>query len=302
MNVFKRFKTFNPLLLFIAIIFFMIYNRHERVSVATGEIRKVVSLSPAITREIIDLESEYLLVGVTEYHPPLSRKIDIVGNLIQPNIEKIISLNPDIVMLSNEDNPIQSVERLDATGIRTHSFGRNEDFEEICSNYLKLATLIGKRELARSKLTEYRNTLRAIRHNETRLSIALFIDHSSLIAASGNSYVGKIIKDAGGSNCLEGFEVPYPIVSEEFIVTCNPDIIISIREGSENYFKRIFSDFPFITAIKNDTIYSIRPDRVAFYTPGDYVSSVQEIAEIIRKELLRRNRSRTISLRDTTVR
>ncbi len=302
MNIIKRLKTFNPLLLFIAIIFFMIYNRQERISVATGEIRKVVSLSPAITREIVDLESEHLLVGVTAYHPALSRKIDIVGNLIQPNIEKIVSLNPDIVLLSNEDNPIQSVERLDATGIRTSCFGRNEDFDEICGNYLKLAILIGKRELARSKLTEYRNTLRAIRRNETSLSIALFIDHTPLIAASGNSYVGKIIKDAGGSNCFEGFKVPYPIVTEEFVITRNPDIIISIREGAENFFMRIFSDFPCVTAIKNNVIYSISPDRVAFYTPGDYVSSVREIAEIIRKELSRRNRSRAISGRGTTLR
>ena len=75
----------------ISIVLFFPAGKTE--SITTGrQIKRIVSLSPAITRQIIDLESEHLLAGVTSYHPPLTREVDIVGTLVQPNIEKIVLL------------------------------------------------------------------------------------------------------------------------------------------------------------------------------------------------------------------
>lgn len=280
----KIIRTLNPMIIFIAIIFFVIY----LFDIHTGskgytkrEIKRVVSLSPAITREMIDLDSEDLLVGVTSYHPPLKKKIEIVGSLIQPSIEAIISLKPDIILFSMEDNPIQSIERFDATGIATHIFGRNRNFEEICTNYLSLAEILGKKRLAITRLEHYRRSLK--RAEGRRYTIAVFISHNPLITASGNSYVGRVIEDAGGINCFDELEVPYPIISTEFITVKNPDIIISIIEGTENFFKNRLKNFQYIGAIKNNNIYSISPDRIAFYTPRDYVASVKEISDIIRR-------------------
>lgn len=272
------------MIIIIAIIFFVIYlsDVHTGIKDYTKrEIKRVVSLSPAITREIIDLDSEDLLVGVTSYHPPLKKKIEIVGSLIQPSIEAIISLKPDIILFSKEDNPIQSIERFDATGIATHIFGRNGNFEEICTNYLSLAEILGKKRLATTKIEHYRKSLKRVEGRE--YTIAVFISHNPLITASGNSYVGQVIEDAGGINCFDGLDVPYPIISTEFITVKNPDIIISIIEGTENFFKNKLKNFQFIGAIKDNNIYSISPDRIAFYTPRDYVASVKEVSEIIRR-------------------
>jgi iron complex transport system substrate-binding protein len=280
----KIIRTLNPMIIIIAIIFFVIYlsDVHTGIKDYTKrEIKRVVSLSPAITREIIDLDSEDLLVGVTSYHPPLKKKIEIVGSLIQPSIEAIISLKPDIILFSKEDNPIQSIERFDATGIATHIFGRNGNFEEICTNYLSLAEILGKKRLATTKIEHYRKSLKRVEGRE--YTIAVFISHNPLITASGNSYVGQVIEDAGGINCFDGLDVPYPIISTEFITVKNPDIIISIIEGTENFFKNKLKNFQFIGAIKDNNIYSISPDRIAFYTPRDYVASVKEVSEIIRR-------------------
>jgi iron complex transport system substrate-binding protein len=276
--------SLNPMIIFIAIIFFVIYlsDVHTRDRGYTaGEIKRIVSLSPAITREMIDLDSEDLLVGVTSYHPPLKKRVEIVGSLIQPSIEAIISLKPDLILFSMEDNPIQSIERFGATGIATHAFGRNSNFEEICTNYLSLAEILGKKRLAMTRLEHYRRSLKRVKGGDYK--IAVFISHNPLITASGNSYVGHIIKDAGGINCFDGLEVPYPIISTEYIIVKNPDIIISIIEGTENFFKNRLKNFQYIGAIKNNNIYSISPDRIAFYTPGDYVASVREVSEIIQR-------------------
>lgn len=284
MNKKKITRTLNPMIIFIAIIFFVIYlfDAHTGSRDYTKrEIKRVVSLSPAITREMIDLDSENLLVGVTSYHPPLKKEIEIVGSLIQPSIEAIISLKPDIILFSMEDNPIQSIERFDATGIATHVFGRNRNFEEICTNYLSLAEILGRKRLAITRLERYRRSLKRVKGR--KYTMAVFISHNPLITASGNSYVGRVIEDAGGINCFDELEVPYPIISTEFITVKNPDIIVSIIEGTEDFFKNRLKNFQYIGAIRNNNIYSISPDRIAFYTPRDYVASVKEISEIIRR-------------------
>ena len=49
--------------------------------------KRVISLSPSITGQIIDLGAEDSLVGVTPYHPPLKKDVAIVGSYINPSIE-----------------------------------------------------------------------------------------------------------------------------------------------------------------------------------------------------------------------
>ena len=90
-----------------ALFFYIAKNFVEEDSpqkIPENKLNSIVSLSPSITREIIDLDSENILKGVTSYHPPLKNKIEIVGNLLKPNIEKISLINPELILFSKEDN------------------------------------------------------------------------------------------------------------------------------------------------------------------------------------------------------
>ncbi len=282
--------SINPFLFFIpfALSVFFYPSEETKRGHALSPVKRIVSLSPSIVRQIIDLDSEDLLVGVTMYHPPLTRRIEIVGTLVQPNIEKIVILKPDLVLFSREDNKVQFTEMLDATDIRTHIFGINDSFNAICANYLELAELIGKKELAEKKLARYKEILRSIASPRREMLISIFVSNEPLIGAGGNSFIGRMIGHAGGRNALGLLDQPYPVLSVEHLVNLNPDIIISVLHHDGSYqtpFSEILKNFPYLTAIKRNGIHTIPLDSVCYYTPGDYVTACGQISKIINMEL-----------------
>ena len=122
-------------------------------------VKRIISLSPSITGQIIDLGAEDNIVGVTPYHPPLKRDVPLVGTYISPSIEKIISLKPDIILLSEEDGEIQRDSFFEKFGLKYYRFGRNSDFQSICGNYYLLGEMIGRRDSASAKIKYYISTL-----------------------------------------------------------------------------------------------------------------------------------------------
>lgn len=243
---------------------------------------RIVSLSPSITRQLIDLDAEDMLAGVTALHPPLSKPVPVIGSMLRPNSEKIILLKPDIVLLSEEDSATQSVGFLETCNLNSRKFGRNGSFEDICKNYIELGRLIGKEQLAEQKAAVYAAQVKAARAKQIGLTVLLLVAHEPLITASDKSFVGRIITDAGGSNCFKELAVPYPIVSPEAVIKKNPHVMLAITQGGADYLRQKFSGFN-LAAYNNDLIAEISPERLTYYTPADYASAVRELSEILTK-------------------
>jgi iron complex transport system substrate-binding protein len=285
----KNIRFYSTPLLVLLSLFIMLFPLDEKKvnSKAAGKIKRIISLTPAITRQIIDLESEHLLVGVTSYHPPLTRKIEIVGTLVRPNIEKIVILKPDIVFISEEDNVVQFVETLEATNIAVHKFGRNYGFKSICENYLKLASIIQKRELAEKKVKQYRERLNSITSGGSKPAVALLVSNTPIVGVSAVTYIGKVIDDAGGINSMRLLARPYPKLSLEHLIKLDPDIIISILNHTETNnepLKNSLKGFPELKVMKNRSIYPLQSENICIYAPGDYVKSVEQVNGIINEE------------------
>nr|HPM35774.1 helical backbone metal receptor [Spirochaetota bacterium] len=77
---------------------------------------RIVSLSPSITRMIIDMGKSDILVGITPFCPVV-KNAELIGNSIIPSMEKIISLNPDLVIMSIEDETMIKNEQIKCAGI-----------------------------------------------------------------------------------------------------------------------------------------------------------------------------------------
>jgi len=240
----------------------------------------IVSLSPSITRGIIDLGAENLLVGVTSYHPPLSRKIESVGSLNLPNLEKILLLKPELVLFSKEDAATQRLEALKSSGLCLHGFSRNTNFRDVCANYIELGKIIGKDGEAKRKAALYVNALSKLKRNSGEILLLVLISHEPLITVSGMSFIGEMINDAGGKNVFADESRPYPVVSIESVVNRSPDVVIIMTDGGVEYFQKKFGVFS-MKALRNNNIFKIEPEHVAYYTPSDYVAAVKDFISIL---------------------
>lgn len=253
----------------------------RRVAPPAGKIARVVSLSPSVTRQVVDLGAGDVLVGVTNYHPPLEKNVPVVSSIVLPNIELIYSLRPDAVLLSAADVIAAHAPRMEALGLAVRRFGKNESFDDIIANYRGLAALLGKGKEAEAKVEAYRRELASIL-KARGVRCAFFVSHGPIVAAGGKSFINEIIRDAGGINVFGDIGISYPIVSLETIVERDPDVIISMMPGAAGFFADALEEVPGVKALRDRRVVSVEDDHLPYYTPRDYLASVRAVAEILR--------------------
>jgi iron complex transport system substrate-binding protein len=246
---------------------------------ATGRVHSVVSLSPSITAAIVDLGAADLLVGVSYRHPPLSRSVEVVGDLARVDMERIVALGPDMVFFSAEDGATQIADRVRAIGVPAHRFGRSRDFDDICAHYMDLGDMLGRGARAREQIGEYRRALSRIARAPGGPRVALFISHAPLIPAGGGSFAGRMIEAAGGRNAFGGIDRPFPVVSAEHLVRLDPDVIVSIDADPGKYFSS--GAFRGLRAVRRGAVRSIDADLIGMYTPRNFVAAVGELGRLI---------------------
>ncbi len=272
-----------PAVLIVPLFIALFYHADpDSAKISPSAAGRIVSLSPSITREIIDLECGDRVIGITTYDDAPRENRVLVGSIIQPDIETIAALRPDAVLFSMEDNPTQHTERLSATGIPSLTFRLNTGYAAITENYRTLARLLGKEKPCEKKLSRYAAEISGYTTAPgQKQRVAVFVSHHPLIAASASSFIGRIVGDAGGVNFLgEGF-APFTPVSAEFIVVRDPEVIISIMPDAAAFFSELLHDFPQVRAAKSGRIHYLKPDHLCYYTPKDYAASLRELAPII---------------------
>ncbi len=243
--------------------------------------KRIVSLSPSITRCIIDLGAEELLAGVTDYtlHPEL--KVESVGAYISPNIEKIITLNPDLVLVSAEDRYIQKLPLLEKFGLKVEVLERNRDFNSMCGNYRRLAAITGRIRTAEIKISEYKKRISSVPVPEIPPKIVFLVSVKPLVTVSGESHISAIINDAGGENPFADADTAYPILSLESLLLSGADAVVVMTMGYDHDIYSLLSGYKNVEFISKGNVFITGDENIPYYTPGDYTISVEKISSLI---------------------
>ena len=104
---------------------------------------RIVSLSPSVTRMLIDMGAGNRVAGVTSYCPLPNPHAKNVGTIVQPSMEAIVALRPDMVVFSREDSATQHADRLVAMGMPVFVLQRGKTFDAIQRAYSALAARVG---------------------------------------------------------------------------------------------------------------------------------------------------------------
>jgi len=200
---------------------------------------RVVSLAPNITETIFALGADDLLVGVTVFcnDPPAARRIPRVGGPLNPSRERILSLNPHIIVAQM---PNSSMERFCRDhGIRFEALEMTS-LARIEHGILRLGRLLDRGEAAarlassiRTELNEIRRRTQSLRRPRTLLTIGRRPGSLSSIYTTGRgSFLGEILEIAGGANIFADLGASYAEVSKEAICRRAPEVIIETVPGA----------------------------------------------------------------------
>ncbi len=249
--------------------------------------KRVVSLAPANTEIVYALGAESKLVGVTTYcdYPAEAKEKEKVGDFANPNVEKIISLNPEVVMATGG---IQKgvVEKLEKVGIKVFVIDP-KNFEQLNQNIEKVGEILGFKEEAQELVSEMREKVQQVEEKVKdlpKLKVFFEIYSQPLMTAGQNTFIDDMIKLSNGVNVGALAGEGYPQFSEEELVKENPEVYIAAK-GSMNDPAEIKkrAGYRGLKAVKEGRVYVVDDNLVT--RPGPrLVDGLVEVAKAIHPE------------------
>jgi ABC-type Fe3+-hydroxamate transport system substrate-binding protein len=196
---------------------------------------RIVSLVPSATRTLEALGARDLLVGRTAYDTSASLShLPSVGEGLQPSLEALLALLPDLVVryagASDRVTPI----RLDERGVR-HLAVRPDRMEDVRSLIRDLGAVTGRGHQADSLLAHMDAVFREIRKRvagRPAVRVAYLLGGNPPWVAGPGTFIHELLSAAGGENSFADLEVPYGPVSPEELLVRNIELILA-PEGEE---------------------------------------------------------------------
>lgn len=250
------------------------------------EYKKIIAIDPAAVETIYLLGTEENIVAIaatstTKIWPEEKTKnLPSVGTITKPSIEEIIYHNPDLVILNPMVASFSSVlrERNIPYLINTGS-----NFEEIIENLKIYGELTGSSKKAMEMALDYEDKLskleEKISKNPLNLKGAFLFSTSPLMAFNSASLPGEVFSLLGIKNIADDLPGGRPILSPEFIITNNPDILLGAM--NINKTEDILNSNPIIketTAGKTKNIKIVESDKILRPTPR-IIEVVEELYE-----------------------
>ncbi|MBI3663531.1 MAG: cobalamin-binding protein [Acidobacteria bacterium] len=208
----------------------------RRVSIPVP-VRRIVSLAPNLTETIYALGAQDRLVGVTDYcdYPPEAQQKARVGGAVNPNLEQIVALKPDLVLAQAFTlNRRETVDALERLGVAVYSANAHS-VDGILDSTRHLAEVIGAVEQSTVLLKNLRTRLGELkRHLAGRPpKRVLFVVWSDpLVTVGRQTFIADALRLAGAESVVET-EQDWPRLSLEEVVRLQPDFLVFASSHSK---------------------------------------------------------------------
>ena len=268
------------------IVIFMFFFSSAIARTQDNSPQRIISLAPSLTDELYLLGVEDKISGVTTYclRPASAQKKEKVGTVTDVNIEKIVSLKPDLVLTTSLTNP-KAIERLKNLGIKTVNFPQAENFTQLCAQFLELGKLLGREREAEEITKKAKERADVIKEEVRKLSkpkVFIQIGVRPLFTATNRSFLNDFIEFAGGINIASRAKAG--LYSYEKVLQSNPDIIVIAAMGITGEEKKVWEKYKSLNAVKNKRIYIIDSDKFCSPTPISFTEALEEIVGILHPE------------------
>jgi iron complex transport system substrate-binding protein len=238
---------------------------------------------PSITETLYALGLEGRVVGVTENcnFPPAVKKKEKVGREIV-NLEKVISLKPDLViMLEDAQRPdVEKLKKFKLSVVTVNPHG----VEEVIKAIEEIGEITGASARAEEIVSDIKARLEKVKRkisNRPNPKVFIVVGYRPLITAGRDTFIDDILQQAGGDNIARRARSPYPEWSLEMLLKADPEVIVIFDGVVEQ--REVLSDkrWSSLTAVRNHRIVFIDPDIIS--RPGPRViNAIELLAEFFK--------------------
>lgn len=259
------------------------------------DFERIVVIGPNITEILFALDQEEKIVGVDEFsqYPADTENIEKVGGILNPNLEKILSLNADLLLISGSSNQIENF-------CRSHSIEFIsvfiDDTSSIYSSIENISDILTIESYGDSLCTKLRSEINDVSLNTPEYSPSVLVaivygnqPPEKFMTVSDRSFIGELVNIAGGRNIFGDIPIPYPEVSKESVIIKDPDIILVIKPSNKDDIVnsgeiiRLWQEtYPDLKAVRLNSIYILSDDYILIPGPR-FILTAKKFNEIFTK-------------------
>ena len=221
--------------------------------------QRIVSLLPSLTETVCELGQCHRLVGVDRYsnYPASVQALPKAGGGIDPNIEAIVALKPDVVLMAISSRGVQ---RLEALGIKVLALEpkRSTDVQRVMGTLGKLLEVPDADRLWRAIDAGVSAAAQSLPPSARSLRVYYEVSTGGYAAGTG-SFIGEMMTRLGVQNVVDPALGPFPRINPEYVVRANPDLIMI---GSRNVSG--MAQRPGWAGMR-----ALREERVCVFTPEE---------------------------------
>jgi len=236
--------------------------------------QRIVSVSPAVTELLYGIGAFERVVAVTDYclYPPEARALPKVGGWATPSVEKVAGFRPDLVVLSDGQAPFLEMP-LAQLGIPM-AIARSQTLEDAFTAIATLGKATGNIRQAERLAVETKSALDAVGKRAAHLprpSVLCVVDRTpgtlrDLYVATEGSFLAELINIAGGRTAGSATRLGYAKISQEALLTMNPNVILDIMPSSQNnggtHPEGAWLELPEINAVRRGRVHVVREEFV----------------------------------------
>jgi iron complex transport system substrate-binding protein len=198
---------------------------------------RVVALAPSITETIYSIGAGDAVVGVTEFTdwPAEARQRPSIGGIVNPSIEKLVSLGPDVVIATREANHIDTIDELDRLGVPVFVVDPR-GLDGVLESVRQIGRALnrsGDADRLVDRLRARRDGVITRVRGLARPRVLLVIWPEPVTTIGRQAFITDIINAAGGQSVTEDLPQQYPRISLEEVLRRNPDWLLLPANGHQ---------------------------------------------------------------------
>jgi iron complex transport system substrate-binding protein len=255
--------------------------QHAVAQSPAPETRRIISLVPAVTEMLYEIGAGGRVIAVSSYdtYPPEVKALPSVGALLDPNVERILSLKPDLVIVYGSQTDL--MKQLDRAGIAAFSY-RHAGLSGITDTIRALGRRTGDATQADAVaaridrgLDEVRGKVKGRPRPRTlfvfgRERFAL----RGIYASGGIGFLNDMLETAGGTNVFADVKLESVQATTEQILAKHPDVILEVRAtnsafpgGERETELKTWKALGSVPAVRNDRVLFLFDDRIVIPGP-----------------------------------
>lgn len=232
--------------------------------------KRIVTLAPHLTELVYTAGAGEQLVGAEAYsdYPAAAKTLPRVGDAFQVDYERLLALQPDLVLVWANGTPEPVIEQLKRMGLRVERI-TILSLDGIAGALRQIGALTGTSSVAEAAAHAYENDIAQFRTRRARVSpISVFyqISEKPLYTINGRHPISEIIGLCGGKNIFHDLAQLSPPVGIEAVIERDPQVILA-GDGAQGDPLSLWKKWPRMRAVKQGNLYTVRADVLARSTP-----------------------------------